>query len=266
LLEIKILMAHSARCYLTPPQGASLGVAHVCARSRRRRAVTGSEHPGLHQSRGAPNLSLRRLESLTLTPNIERDRARYLELERAASRPYGEFVYGGDGLHAAVHEYLLDGGAAEFSPPEGKLVIVDGEVVGMCASLPCSLLRQRRARAAYLLARSPFIASDADLRRRIHLAAGTLVRPADNEVYLRRIAIAPAARGRGLASAVLARLLREARAVGAARYVLEVAPTNTAAVALYGRHGFVPIDERSVTDGRTGRVLSYLHMVCTLGS
>ena len=206
------------------------------------------------------------MHSLTLTSNIELDRGRFLELERAASRPYGEFVYGGDALHAAVHEYLLDGNAAEFSPPQGKLAVVDGEPVGMCAWLSCSLLRQRRAQAAYRLSRSRFIRSDADLRRRIRLAAGTLVRPVDNDLYLSRLAIEPAARGCGFANAILAQLLREARAAGAARCVLEVAPTNTAAIALYGRHGFVPIDERSVTDGRTGRVLSYLHMVCTLDS
>lgn len=204
------------------------------------------------------------VESLTLTPNIGLDRARYLELERAASRPYGEFVYGSDALHAAVHEYLLDGDAAEFSPPEGNLALVDGEVVGMLAALSGAALRRRRLQAAYRMSRSPFIAGDADLRRRIRLAGGTLVQPADDDVYLSRIAIAPAARGRGLASALLERVLREARAADASRCVLEVAPTNTAAIGLYSRHGFVRIAERSVTDGRTGRVLSYLHMVCML--
>ena len=206
------------------------------------------------------------MESLILTPDIGLDRAGYLELERAASRPYGDFVYGGDALHAAVHEYLLDGGAAEFAPPEGKLALIDGEVVGMLAVLSGAVLRRRRMHSAYRISRSPFITADTDLTQRIHLAAGTLLRPEDHDLYVSRIAIAPAARGRGLADAMLKRVLREARAAGAPRCVLEVAPGNAAAIALYRRHGFVQVDARSVTDARTGRVLSYLHMLCTLGA
>ena len=204
------------------------------------------------------------MESLTLTANIDLDRARYLGLERAASRPYGEFVYGGEEVHAAVHEYLLASGAAEFAPPEGKLMVVDGTVVGMVAALSGAMLRQRRMQSAYHLSRSPFVTVDADLMRRIRLAGGTLLRPEDRDLYLSRIAIAPAARGRGLAAAMLDRLLREARAAGAPRCVLEVAPNNAAALALYGRLGFVQVDARSVTDPRTGRGLSYVHMLCTL--
>ncbi|HEY7517512.1 MAG TPA: GNAT family N-acetyltransferase [Methylomirabilota bacterium] len=206
------------------------------------------------------------MESLTLSADIGLARARYLELEQAASRPYGRFVYGSDAIHAAVHAYLLDSGAAEFSPPDGKLALADTEVVGMLAALSGAALGHRRLQSAYRIARSPFVAADTDLTRRIRLASETLLRPDPDDLYVSRIAVAPTARGRGIGAAMLERLLREARAAGMRRCVVEVAPGNAAALALYARHGFVQVDARSVTDARTGRALAYIHMLCTLGA
>jgi ribosomal protein S18 acetylase RimI-like enzyme len=206
------------------------------------------------------------MTSVALTTDIGADLAHFLELEREASRPYGAFVYGTDALHATVHEDLLEGGAAEFSPPEGRLAVVDDQVVGMMAALSGATLKRRRLQAAYRIARSAFTVLDPDLPSRIRLAARTLLQPRDDDVYVSRIAVAPAARRRGVAAAMLEAILEEARAVGAPRCVLEVAPENAAAVALYERHGFVRAALRSVTEPRTGRALSYFHMVCTRGA
>lgn len=58
------------------------------------------------------------------------------------------------------------------------------------------------------------------------------------------LAVAPAARRRGVASALLTAALGEARARGADTLVLEVAATNGAALALYARHRFAVLGTR----------------------
>ena len=57
-------------------------------------------------------------------------------------------------------------------------------------------------------------------------------------VRVRRLSVAPAARGRGYGSVMLGALLREARAQGFARAVLETGADWHSAIALYKRAGF----------------------------
>ena len=58
------------------------------------------------------------------------------------------------------------------------------------------------------------------------------------------IATLPATRRRGVATAMLARLVGRARQAGCGAVLLEVRVSNTGAQALYRRHGFVPIGRR----------------------
>ena len=58
------------------------------------------------------------------------------------------------------------------------------------------------------------------------------------------IATVPAARGRGLASRMLAELVDTARKAGCPDVLLEVRQSNQTAQGLYARHGFVPIGRR----------------------
>ena len=57
-------------------------------------------------------------------------------------------------------------------------------------------------------------------------------------VRVRRLSVAPSARGRGYGSVMLEALLREARAQGFARAVLETGADWHSAIALYERAGF----------------------------
>jgi ribosomal-protein-alanine N-acetyltransferase len=63
-------------------------------------------------------------------------------------------------------------------------------------------------------------------------------------VDLNRIAVRPEDRGRGVARQLLDAALEASRADRADRVLLEVAATNTAALALYASAGFVEIDRR----------------------
>lgn len=62
---------------------------------------------------------------------------------------------------------------------------------------------------------------------------------------LDRIAVLPAARGRGLARELLAALVDSARDLGADRMLLEVAADNAAAIGLYDSFGFDTINTRT---------------------
>jgi ribosomal-protein-alanine N-acetyltransferase len=65
-----------------------------------------------------------------------------------------------------------------------------------------------------------------------------LCRVAAGEMEVLTLGVTPAARRRGVASALFAAALPEARALGAAEVFLEVAVDNDAAIALYERLGF----------------------------
>ena len=67
------------------------------------------------------------------------------------------------------------------------------------------------------------------------LACGWLV---VDELHITAVAVDPARRRQGLGRQVLELLLERAAAAGAAHATLEVAASNGAAVALYGRCGF----------------------------
>ncbi|WP_205475273.1 ribosomal protein S18-alanine N-acetyltransferase [Nocardioides sp. SYSU D00038] len=74
---------------------------------------------------------------------------------------------------------------------------------------------------------------------------------------LQRIAVDPAHRRRGLATALLDAALTRARAEGADRLLLEVREDNAAALSFYGARGFVEVDRRRryYRDGATAVVL-----------
>ena len=68
----------------------------------------------------------------------------------------------------------------------------------------------------------------------------TVWRREGTSVRLYSIAIAPEARGKGLAQRLLQSSIRHVKRLGRSRYTLEVAAGNQAAIALYEKLGFVP--------------------------
>ena len=63
--------------------------------------------------------------------------------------------------------------------------------------------------------------------------------PVTRHVATLGISVAPDRRGRGIGAALLDESIRWARSVGVEKIVLSVYPTNTAAISLYRRFGFV---------------------------
>lgn len=81
---------------------------------------------------------------------------------------------------------------------------------------------------------------------------------AGDDAELQRIAVEPAHRRAGVASALLAEVRRRAAADGAGRLLLEVREDNVGAAAFYRAHGFAEIARRSAyyRDGAAAVVLA----------
>src|SRR5262245_18247935 len=75
----------------------------------------------------------------------------------------------------------------------------------------------------------------------VPLAVGGVRSLGDGVAEIKRMYVAPAARRRGVASAVLAALEDEARKIGARRIVLETGDKLPEAIALYRRRGYTDI-------------------------
>ena len=71
-----------------------------------------------------------------------------------------------------------------------------------------------------------------------------LSRLAGDEAEVLTIVVASGGRGKGIGGALLRENLRQAMNAGAHAIFLEVAADNASAIALYRRHGFVPVGER----------------------
>ncbi|MCK9983538.1 MAG: [ribosomal protein S18]-alanine N-acetyltransferase [Azoarcus sp.] len=65
-----------------------------------------------------------------------------------------------------------------------------------------------------------------------------------DEAHLLNISVARAVQRQGIGGMLLEYLSSEALRAGATQFFLEVRPSNTAALALYERHGFVAIGRR----------------------
>lgn len=65
-----------------------------------------------------------------------------------------------------------------------------------------------------------------------------------DEGYISNVAVAPEYRRRGIADALIAALTARCEALSLAFVTLEVRRGNAPAIALYEKHGFVPVGER----------------------
>ncbi len=72
--------------------------------------------------------------------------------------------------------------------------------------------------------------------------AHALLRRLGDDLEIKRMFVAPDARGLGAADQLMTTLEGEARRLGAARLVLHTGDRQVAAVRTYERHGFTPIE------------------------
>ena len=89
--------------------------------------------------------------------------------------------------------------------------------------------------------------------------------PVTHHVATLGIAVAPDRRGQGIGAALLDESIRWAKGVGVEKIVLSVYPTNTAAIALYRRFGFVDEGRLARQSRRSGGYLDEVLMGLWLG-
>lgn len=86
-----------------------------------------------------------------------------------------------------------------------------------------------------------------------------LMSTAVDEAHVLNLCVGPAYRRRGIGTFLLTHLISEAARARMVRILLEVRPSNTAALALYRAQGFVPIGRRKryypAHDGREDAIL-----------
>ncbi len=84
------------------------------------------------------------------------------------------------------------------------------------------------------------------------VAAYIFLRLLTDEVHIMKLAVAPEHRRQGVATRLVAQALAEARREGGIRAILEVRPSNTAAIGLYTRLGFRKLGTRKRYYGPAG--------------
>ncbi|MGO4689606.1 GNAT family N-acetyltransferase [Glaciibacter sp. 2TAF33] len=86
-----------------------------------------------------------------------------------------------------------------------------------------------------------YVARDATARA--YGIAALVELDAEGTAELKRMFVHPDARGHGLASGLLDRIEADAASRGIRRIVLETGPRHASALALYARHGYLPIPQ-----------------------
>jgi ribosomal protein S18 acetylase RimI-like enzyme len=184
----------------------------------------------------------------------------YLDLEYRAAEPYLSFVYDDEREAREITRFLFAASAGEGAT--GRLVVDESFVpIAMISYLDAPALRRARSAAAIALVRAKKIDPRGAVRERMLLATETLAPLEDNDFYLSRIAVVPAAQGSGVATRLMGELDRAAAEAQKTRIVLEVSEMHRNARRLYERCGYRVIATADVEDARTQRHLRYFHMV-----
>lgn len=82
--------------------------------------------------------------------------------------------------------------------------------------------------------------------------------PAEDEVELARLIVAPAARGRGLGRVLVRALASEAATTGLASTYLRVHPENAPALACYRAAGLLPVDPADAASWNVAQPVTYV--------
>jgi ribosomal protein S18 acetylase RimI-like enzyme len=136
-----------------------------------------------------------------------------------------------------------------------RVAEADGEVVGVIAGFPAGDGEQLARR--FLVVTVPRLAPWRWPRLLRHLGAAATVSPTlpAGSWYVDALAVAPAARRRGVAAALLDDAERSARELGASGVALDTGLENEPAQRLYESRGFERRDVRHAPDDRAARAI-----------
>jgi ribosomal protein S18 acetylase RimI-like enzyme len=165
------------------------------------------------------------------------DRAAACELLRASASAFYARFAGSDDVARALLEELWEVPGHTASPEICRVAELDGEIAGLCAAFP---VREGDERARSFVA---LALRELPLRRRprawrtVRAAGGLVPAPPPDAWYVDALAVAAAARRRGVARALLEDAAERGREAGLSWLALETELENAPARALYRAAG-----------------------------
>ena len=166
-----------------------------------------------------------------------------LILEAASSL---EVVFGnrGEALHAIDHAFRAD--RTEMSHRFGMVAEEDGDIVGLVTAFPGRLYGSLKLGTGVVLARAADKRHIAAVVRRGRVLERLLPTPPKDMLYVSVLGVNEGARRRGVASALLQRVVDAAPRFGRG-VAIDTGIENEPARALYERHGFRVVSMRETT-------------------
>ena len=204
--------------------------------------------------------------TLELTANTQGYQHALLSFAGSAVAAHSHFVFDTEEEARAFLAFTLNRGVADFGPPAGRLLLVNGTPAGLLAVLSPQLLQQRRITSALAVARHDRYGKDRALRERLQLGARALCNVRDDTAYLSCLAIDGRFAGQGLGRWLLRQAHSEAARLGLSGVMLDVAAENRRAINLYTRSGYTEVGRASVQDAATGRSVTFCHLAVDLPS
>jgi ribosomal protein S18 acetylase RimI-like enzyme len=166
-------------------------------------------------------------------------------LVHEAAQTYFDWLFGGPNDALAHLDRWLRRPSSEVALERVILLLERDLVQGAYVALSgADLAACRKADGRALLTNTPRDGRPA-LLRRLGAVRSLFAPVAADEWYLSKLAIAPAARGRGLGGRLVEAYLDQGAAAGFTRYRLDVEADNAGAVKLYAAHGFRVMHEAS---------------------
>jgi ribosomal protein S18 acetylase RimI-like enzyme len=178
------------------------------------------------------------------------DRVAGCELLRASAAAfYGRFA-GSDPAARALLEDLWDVPGHTASREICRVAELDGAVAGLCAAFPVWEGEERAHRFVSLALRRLPLRRRPRAWRTVRAAGGLVPAPPADSWYVDGLAVAPQARRRGVARALLVDAAERGRAAGLTWLALETELENAPARALYAAAG---LDEQRQVRARSAR-------------
>jgi ribosomal protein S18 acetylase RimI-like enzyme len=200
-----------------------------------------------------------KVELCTVDANLESIREACIDHIQEAGNPYFEHVFGAPDLaREALSRWMLResseifAGRIRFFSFEGHrvggMIVLNGDELAVC-----------RKADGFALATSGKSALRRQIRERLGSVKDLFPSVPDEAIYLSKIWLFPEKRGRGLGSQIVEAFKQHARELGATRLELDVAVSNTSAIALYERANFAVVSQREADAG-----LSYMHLAANV--
>jgi len=174
------------------------------------------------------------LEGAAATALLEGNAASWIH---DAGNPYWEWLWGSSDEARRQLAVWLTRPSSELSRERAVLVAEAGRVLGGYLALGGRELRGCRKADFLELFQCARRAPGSGLEARLRQAAGLFAEVSDDEFYLSRLGLLPAARGRGLGRLLVQAWLDAGEARGFRRFRLDVAVDNVAAIRLYEAAG-----------------------------